>query len=220
MKLSEILKGNRAYLLPYLTVFLVCVALLFAYDRATLHMAVNRLNTPFWDQCFKLITQLGSGVIIIPICLLTLCKSYRSFFTCAGAAIGASLITQVGKRLIWTDSPRPSVFFRDLAYELHVVDGVHLHTTHSFPSGHSTGAFAIFTALALISKNPCLKIFWLVLALLGGFSRIYLSQHFLIDVTVGSFIGVLGAVLVWWWMSQYTQPWLDRSPLQLIKKKS
>lgn len=219
MRLSEILKNNRWYLIPYLTIFLLCVGLLLSYDRATLHLSVNRYHTAFWDSYFRLVTQLGSGVVIIPLCLLTLCRSYRSFFVCVGSAVGASLVTQIGKRLIWTDSPRPSVFFRDLGYDLHIVDNVHLHSTHSFPSGHATGAFAIFTALALLSKKPFWKVFWLVLALTGSFSRIYLSQHFLVDITVGSLIGTTGAVLVYWWISQYSQVWIDRSPLQQLRQK-
>ena len=34
------------------------------------------------------------------------------------------------------------------------------------------------------------QVLLLVLAALGGFSRIYLSQHFLMDVCVGSLIGI------------------------------
>jgi membrane-associated phospholipid phosphatase len=39
----------------------------------------------------------------------------------------------------------------------------------------------------------------LLLAVLVGYSRIYLSQHFLADVVAGSFIGVAGGVLCVYW---------------------
>ncbi|MBR4546505.1 MAG: phosphatase PAP2 family protein [Paludibacteraceae bacterium] len=46
-------------------------------------------------------------------------------------------------------------------------------------------------------KAPCKQevgLICLILAALEGYSRIYLSQHFLLDVTVGMTIGVLTSV--------------------------
>ena len=76
------------------------------------------------------------------------------------------------------------------------------------PSGHSAIAFALMTALALVST---LKLEtpprWqqgslFVLALGAAFSRVYLSEHFLEDVYWGSLLGVVcglvAFVLVRW----------------------
>ena len=38
----------------------------------------------------------------------------------------------------------------------------------------------------------------LFLAALGGYSRIYLSQHFMVDVCVGSIIGFVTPFVVFW----------------------
>ena len=68
----------------------------------------------------------------------------------------------------------------------------------SFPSGHSTTVFALATMLALFEKNKKWNILYLLGALGVGYSRIYLGQHFLGDVLVGSGLGMLVAVLVYW----------------------
>jgi membrane-associated phospholipid phosphatase len=60
----------------------------------------------------------------------------------------------------------------------------------SFPSGHTTSAFALATTIAIISKDKKIGLFCFILAALTGYSRIYLGQHFLEDVGFGSLLGV------------------------------
>jgi membrane-associated phospholipid phosphatase len=49
------------------------------------------------------------------------------------------------------------------------------------------------------------QILCLFLACLVGFSRTYLSQHFLIDVVAGSLLGTLcGVALIAFWPSKWT----------------
>jgi membrane-associated phospholipid phosphatase len=88
---------------------------------------------------------------------------------------------------------RPSVILKD--YPLHFVDGVEMATHFSFPSGHTTFAFAFFGFLALNSTKTIFKLLYLFLAVLVALSRIYLLQHFLIDTIVGSMIGFLCALI-------------------------
>jgi undecaprenyl-diphosphatase len=57
----------------------------------------------------------------------------------------------------------------------------------SFPSGHTLAFFTIVPMI--IKKFPKLKtIFWII-AILVGFSRIYLGVHYTSDVVAGAFIG-------------------------------
>lgn len=65
-----------------------------------------------------------------------------------------------------------------------------MYSQNSFPSGHSTSAFCLFFCLCIISPKVWQKIFFFCLAILIGFSRVYLSQHFFEDIYVGSIIGV------------------------------
>jgi len=83
-----------------------------------------------------------------------------------------------------------------------------MHHSNSFPSGHASTFFVFCTCCALllgyrynqnakhhtpgecILFNMVLLLLFLVAAL-GAYSRVYLSQHFLLDVCVGSMIGFI-----------------------------
>ena len=166
-------------------------------------MYINQLNSPIGDVFFKYITEFGSFLTIGPILAVLLFIRYRFALIASISSLLSLIFVQIGKRLVWVDSPRPSVFLNEIS-EAHFVKGVHLHTTHSFPSGHTAGAFALFFALVLFVKNPIWKLLFLLMAFLVGYSRMYLSQHFLIDVTVGGLLGILSAVLAFVWMNNTT----------------
>ena len=86
-------------------------------------------------------------------------------------------------------------YFSDTAV-VHTVKWVTVHGSCSFPSGHTTTAFAMFCFLALISKHKATGIIFMLMGLIAAWSRIYLAQHFFIDVYIGSIIGTLSSVFV------------------------
>ncbi|MBC7654228.1 MAG: phosphatase PAP2 family protein [Oligoflexus sp.] len=71
------------------------------------------------------------------------------------------------------------------------MEGIKVHFNNSFPSGHTVTIFAVaFTLITLYKKNFLVKYLLIFMAFIVGFSRIYLSQHFPIDVIAGSLIGI------------------------------
>lgn len=69
---------------------------------------------------------------------------------------------------------------------------VGLPSSPSFPSGHAMSAFAVATAIAVLS--PGLRRGVLAVAALIAFSRVYLGVHFWLDVLAGAALGaVIGA---------------------------
>ncbi len=70
----------------------------------------------------------------------------------------------------------------------------------SFPSGHTMAAFALYSLLTLMvgRKYAPLGVVFALLAVLVGISRIFLVQHFLIDVLAGAVLGLLLGGTVWW----------------------
>lgn len=60
-------------------------------------------------------------------------------------------------------------------------------------------------------KNRWLKVLFLIIAMLVGYSRMYLSQHFMIDITFGSLIGVISAIIIYSFMGRYNNEKLESS---------
>jgi len=207
-------KENKYFLIPYILLVLVSIVLLLIYSKTELHIASNKASNVFFDFFFKYATLLGDGTMIAILFIALLFYNYRYAIAFLTGSLLASLIVNVMKKLIFHDIYRPSKYFELFeSYKLHFVEGVKLHQLQSFPSGHSATAFNVFFTLAILVKNNNLKFLFLVLAYLVAYSRIYLSQHFLIDITVGSFIGVVFIFFSFWWFSNFKSPWLNRSVL-------
>ena len=101
-------------------------------------------------------------------------------------------MVQLIKNLV--NAPRPRLFFEPGQY-LYFVDQVSLANNSSFPSGHTATAFAIATVFIIMIKNKKWQLPILAAAVLVGYSRIYLAQHFLMDVLIGAIIGIASGLL-------------------------
>ncbi len=135
---------------------------------------------------FQLITELGSmrtWLIIIP--LLWLGRKHEAALTLLVALIVVFLVVNSMKFAI--DRPRP--------YEMmSLVDLARSSFDSSFPSGHTTNAFAGAVAVGLKWRKV---LPWLLaLATAIGFSRVYIGVHFPLDVVAGASIGILIGLLV------------------------
>tara|TARA_B100000963_G_scaffold256511_1_gene225034 strand:- start:1141 stop:1713 length:573 start_codon:yes stop_codon:yes gene_type:complete len=154
-------------------------------------ICVNQYHFPFLDIFFKYITYLGDGLtaLLIVILLLIIRLDY-GLISAIGLALSA-MITQILKRFIFGEVPRPFLVFKEQidVGQWHLIDGVEMHQFYSFPSGHTTSIFGICILLSLIINQKKYNYGLFMIALLVGFSRIYLSQHFLMDVFIGSLIG-------------------------------
>jgi len=199
-RLTKLTKNYRILLVVYLIFLLMCIMALLMFNKLDVSLFINRNNTPFLDFFFKNVTLFGTFTLIAPIIVFQFFQKYRYALITTVSTLISFVLSQVMKRLIWYDSPRPKVFLESLP-DIHYIEGVHLHAAHSFPSGHTTGAFALFMALALLNKRPVYQILFLVAAILVGYSRLYLSQHFLIDVVVGSAIGTFSAIISYYWFN-------------------
>ena len=144
--------------------------------------------------------------------VILLFNKYRYAFIFLTASLLTALIVNLFKKVIFHDMYRPSKYFELYeSYKLHLIEGVRLHSLQSFPSGHTATAFNLFLMMALIVKNNILKFIFFVMAALVAYSRVYISQHFLVDITVGSIIGVLLIVFTWIWFEKFNKNWLDHS---------
>lgn len=183
-------------------------------------MAMNGCHNSYIDLLMRYWTLLGDGNLQVILVLVLLLISFRYFFTALTAFIFSGLSVQFFKRVFFSDFPRPAKYFELSVtdYELYLVPGVELSSWFSFPSGHTATAFALFFALALLTKSKIGQAGLLLLAIGVGYSRIYLSQHFLMDVVGGSLLGMTMGWLAWRLFININRSWMDRSLNNLLKR--
>lgn len=199
------------FLIPYLLLLAVGVGLLLLYDKASLHLAMNAYHTKGLDIFFRYFTEIGGGTMpFVFIALLLLYRYSLSLYLLTAQFVGG-ILSFVGKRIF--DKPRPFLYFQEHLPDVHLplVEGVKIHYSYSFPSGHTITAFALFFALLLVLKDRRWSLVMLLLALLVGYSRIYLSQHFAVDVLVGSIVGTLSAYYTYPLYQKMDTAWGHRS---------
>ena len=192
MTLGSLYKNNRLFFLIFLVFFLVSVYLLLFLSKANGFYLLNAYHSNFLTIIFTWFTYLGDGIFCVATGLLLFAfkRRFLSLMVLSSYTI-SGIIAQVLKYFII--EARPAVFLKDSTYK-YFIDAVTLHNFHGFPSGHTASAFALATVLAVALDNRPLSILFLLSAILVGYSRIYLGQHFLIDVLCGSLIGVVSAI--------------------------
>lgn len=157
-------------------------------------MTINSWNSSFFDVFFKYLTYAGDGVFVAIGVLMIGLLGFKQFkwspFVYGwGLLIASGALAQFFKRIVYFDALRPIAFLQD--QQLHLIEGVEMHHHHSFPSGHTTAAFAFFgfVSIRYFSGKPKMQVLMAFIAALVGYSRIYLSQHFLEDVLAGMLLG-------------------------------
>jgi len=190
--------------------------LIIANTKAETHLEFNRFHNPFFDVFFQYLTYFGDGYIAIITVVVLLTVKFRYALITALASLVSAVITQTLKHTLFADVVRPAKFFEGL-HDLYLVPGMENNYYNSFPSGHTTCAFALYFSIALIVENKGLKFFCFLFALTIGYSRIYLSQHFFEDVYAGSLIGVLTTIIVYLLLRNSKAPWMDHS-LRILKR--
>ena len=157
-----------------------------------LYQAAGGFLTPFME----FISFLGKdGIILVILSLLLMFfKKTRRFGTAMlfGVAIGA-LFTNCFLKIV-VARPRPYADENSFFYQLWLVMGQHVESDKSFPSGHTTAAFATMVPVFLVGNK---KVSWtaLIFAFLMGLSRIYLVVHFPSDVLGGLIVGTIAGIL-------------------------
>jgi len=180
----------------YALLFCTASTIIFSTDKLQLHLFFNDLVGSPFDGFFKYVTFIGDGVFIISLTLLLLLYNMQKAITILLCYLASAGVTQGIKYAFFGDADRPTLVFVHNNLTLKVVEGVDLNIHHSFPSGHATAAFSLFFCLSFFSKNNGVKILCFLSAITVAFSRVYLSQHFFEDITVGSFFGVLFSIIM------------------------
>jgi membrane-associated phospholipid phosphatase len=193
----DLIRRNRVFFLLYALVLISVGVLQLLYTQATLMQWVNARNSPLADTLFTYATYFGDGAFFVFVCLVLLFYDRRVSAMAFASFALSSLTSLFLKAVVFTERLRPLKFFEHSTYQYRVIEGLDIHSYNSFPSGHTTTAFAVFSLLAIIDERRGRGWFFFALAVLTGYSRVYLFQHFVEDAYVGSLIGTVSTVVVY-----------------------
>lgn len=194
--LITLLGKNASFFLPFLLWVVAGAVLQTYFTHEELFLAINHAHAPWADVMTTGITYMGDGIsFAVMLAFILALRKFKLFFTAGTVLLVTTLIVQIAKH--YYNEPRPTLYFADAEGLVHTVKWVTVHGSCSFPSGHTTTAFAMFTFLSLICRNKFCGFAFLTLALLAAHSRIYLAQHFFVDVYTGSIIGTTCSLIVY-----------------------
>ncbi|HEV8080734.1 MAG TPA: phosphatase PAP2 family protein [Chitinophagaceae bacterium] len=175
----------------------VCALILFmlsySYGKNNFFLLLNTDLGFFADNFFSFFSYLGDGILWILLLVYFIYKEGKKMlpFLISCFAV-TTLITQICKYLIVPDELRPTAAITNDI--VHMVKGVTLHATASFPSGHTATAFVFYFIFCLVFKNNWWLVIGLLYALVVGYSRIYLAQHFPFDVAAGIVVALVSVI--------------------------
>lgn len=153
-----------------------------------LHL-LEGLRTPILNEFFLAITELGSETAFLVLALIFFwCVDKRRGYYIMTVGFIGTMANQFMK--LWFRIPRPWV--RDDSFT--AVEAAKGDAGgYSFPSGHTQTSVGTFGSIAATAKHRWAQILSITLAVLVGFSRMYLGVHTPADVLVG---GAMALALV------------------------
>lgn len=195
--MKTLFKQNTVFISLSLILLVVLGLALLYIPQGELHLLLCDHHTHARDIFYRYYTRIAEWFpYAVCIGLLLFSRIGNGVFASA-AMLLSSLTTQLLKHIF--NAPRPVTWFATHMpdVQLPLVEGVKMNYWYSFPSGHTTSFFALALVVSIVASHrwpkmaSYIQILLFVLAMLGGYSRIYLSQHFAGDVFAGILVGLL-----------------------------
>ncbi len=198
---KKLQKQNGKYFIIFYILFAsIALTSLLLSSKANIAISINKLHCNLCDFSFKYITYLGTAIPLVILNLIfILQKKKKELLIGLLSSILLISIISIFKKLIYAERPSMYFYHFNTDYIFHYVKGVALHSYQSFPSGHTATAFVTFflAAIFLSSNKTILQIIYFFLAFLVAYSRMYLFQHFLIDIFAGALVGILCVLIAY-----------------------
>jgi membrane-associated phospholipid phosphatase len=195
---------------PTLVLALILGVILMIIPKAELHLSLSQHHTSILDVVVPIFTNLVDWLpYLIVLILLFYHAGWATFL--ASNLLLSTFIVQPIKHII--NAPRPITWFTENHPDINLtlVEGVKMNEWNSFPSGHTTTFFVLFFSLSIIlcTKNikgkNVLAFICFLCASFGAYTRIYLSQHFALDIFAGILIAVFSTLVLYIFLVKKTK---------------
>jgi membrane-associated phospholipid phosphatase len=157
---------------------------------------VNHFHASWLDAPMRMVTYLGDALLSGGLVFLLL--RGRAPIAALAVLFGLLLtliVVQTGKRLLFEAMPRPPGVWTAEQFHLAAASA---KKHHGFPSGHTATIFLLATVLVLARRwQGWAQAGIALVALLVGYSRVYLGIHFVADVLAGMAVGIGLGLLVY-----------------------
>ena len=198
------------FLVPTIVLALVLGIALLIVPKSELHLLLCQPHTIFLDKLVPVFTNLVDWLPYLTVGLLLFYRTGWATFLASNLLL-STLIVQPIKHIVC--APRPLTWFAENMPDvtLPLVEGVRMNHWLSFPSGHTTTFFVLFFTLSIIlcaenikGKN-ILSFICFLCASFGAYTRIYLSQHFALDIFAGILIAVFSTLSLYFFLVKKTK---------------
>ncbi len=206
----------------------------YGFDMWVFHFFGSMQNT-FLTYVAKFFTTFGDEGFIIPLAIfavvLCLFKRTRKFGVSLlfAIAIGTIVTNVLVKPMVLRLRPYNTLQGSADYWKWYIGAGSLSESDYSFPSGHTTAAFELATAMFLCFKSDKKKIAWLlpVIAVCTMGSRVYLMVHYASDVIGGMIVGIVSGVVAYFLMKLAIYlitnvkifMWIDKIDVEKLFKK-
>lgn len=210
MKKNSAYKHVLPFLVPTLVLALVLGIELLITPKAELHLALCQPHTTGLDTIVPIITNLVDWLPYLCVILLLFYRVGWATFLASNLLL-STIIVQPIKHIV--HAPRPLTWFAENMPDvtLPLVEGVRMNHWLSFPSGHTTTFFVLFYSLSIIlcaenvTGKMILSFLCFLCASFGAYTRIYLSQHFALDIFAGILIAVFSTLSLYFFLVKKTK---------------
>jgi membrane-associated phospholipid phosphatase len=190
-----LLRSNRSFVISFGIIWLTALYFQLTTPQFELSQAVNGSHSPFGDLLMEYLTYAGDGFFLLLTGVIIVVLNRKLWLVTLLSLSIPSIITQLLKNFVFAHHHRPAILMADIP-GLHYIEGMYMNQFNSFPSGHTTAAFSLYTLLALLSMRKQWGVAWAVIASAVAVSRVYLLQHFWQDIVAGAFIGTVTTILI------------------------